>query len=130
MKLVLFILLIFPCTLLAQEESQVVGTWRWCVKKKKNKHEDCSDRERKIYTFSSDGTFTTNDEYVRLGKTYIKHGKWSYDGKFLILKYIKWDGSSGHQQSWKIKWIDESLFFVKGREGKFGPMYYMYLRKE
>lgn len=131
MKLKLIILLLLPYFLVAQQEFRLYGSWKTCLTKKKNKIEDCSgDSYSTTFTFLEDGTYITDDTYQSLGKEYTKHGTWSYDGKLLARNPINKNGISRGEFKVKIKWINEELFFIKGREGKFGPMFYIGFHKQ
>ncbi|NOQ76140.1 MAG: hypothetical protein GQ574_29335 [Crocinitomix sp.] len=129
MKLKLIIILLLPYCLIAQQEFRILGTWKTCITKKRSEIKNCSgDAYSVTYTFLEDGTFSRYNSIN--GKEYINHGTWSYGGKFLVRNNINEKGIPSGEFEIKIKWINEKLFFMKGREGKFGPMYYHGFHKQ
>ena len=98
---------------------QIEGKWEVCTSLRKLSIENC--RNFVTYHFKKDGTYDDSREYIILGATYKYHGKWLLNNKKMTIDVEDENGMSIPPQKFKIKWLEEKIFYSVGREGFFGP---------
>ncbi|GAL87110.1 hypothetical protein MYP_4340 [Sporocytophaga myxococcoides] len=58
-----------------------------------------------------------------------KYGKWSLTDKQLTLDFDDTDSRKPRPYTNPIFWVNNDLFYLKGREGKNGPIVYPYFQR-
>lgn len=112
-----------------EDKSKIItGSWKECHDLKFDPHFNCN-KESIIYVFNSDFTYSEKQNFPGDGIITTKIGKWSLTDKQLTLDLEDIDNRKSCPFTNPIFWVNNDLFYLKGREGKNGPIVYTYFQR-
>lgn len=106
----------------------ISGTWKECQDLKFDPHFNCN-KETIIYIFNSDFTYSEKQNFPEEKINTTKYGKWSLVNKQLTLDLDDIENHKFRPFTNPVFWINNDLFYLKGREGKDGPIVYTYFQR-
>ncbi len=105
----------------------IIGSWKECHSLKFDPHFNCE--KNIIYVFNSDYTYSEIQNFPEDKINTTKYGKWGLTNKHLTLDLDDIENHKFPPFTDPIFWINNDLFYLKGREGKDGPIVYTYFQK-
>lgn len=114
--------MIISITTNAQSKSSLVNTWQVCTSTDIDLKDSCFNSSNAPFEFHKNGTYSDNRAYMIDGEKYKYHGKWKYRKGILSLDAADENGMNIPPFTYEINWIDETLFYFEGTEGRGGPV--------
>lgn len=127
------ILLFSSCLTFSQDSIStrtiVGGRWSICTSTKFSKNFQCT-KGFTSFEFFEDGTYKENQKRI-CDKTEMEYasGKWKIARNILTIDEDDSKCRKSGPRTYKIIWLDNNRFYVKGREGRWGPRVYTYFQR-
>lgn len=127
------ILLFSSCLTFSQDtlttRTMVGGTWSICTSTKFSKKFQCT-KGYTSFEFFEDGTYKQNQKRICNKERFeYASGKWKMARNILTIEENDIECQKNEPRTYKIIWLDNNRFYVKGREGRWGPRVYTYYQR-